>query len=135
MNPPITITGTDHTRLRRLIAQQRDLTEQDAATLAGLSAELDRATVVPDDEIPEGVIRMNSAVELENLTDNSVLNVILAYPEEADIETGRISVLAPLGAGMLGFRAGDEFEWPLPGGTARVRIRKVGPVVDGIDIH
>ena len=49
----------------------------------------------------------------------------LTYPAEADVAAGRISVLAPLGTALLGYREGDEFEWQMPGGLRRLRIEKV----------
>jgi regulator of nucleoside diphosphate kinase len=37
----------------------------------------------------------------------------------------KISLLAPIGAGMLGHRVGDEFEWQVPDGVRRVKVMKV----------
>jgi regulator of nucleoside diphosphate kinase len=68
---------------------------------------------------------MNSTVELEDLEDGEILTYTLVFPENADIESGRISILAPLGMAMLGFKVGDEFEWPVPAGTLRVRVRRL----------
>lgn len=90
-----------------------------------LKAEIERAKIVPVVQLPAGVIAMNSTVELEDLADGEISVYTLVYPELADIEIGQISVLAPLGMGMLGFKVGDEFEWPGPAGILRMRVRKV----------
>jgi regulator of nucleoside diphosphate kinase len=49
----------------------------------------------------------------------------LVFPEQADYEVRRISVLAPIGTAMLGQREGDEFEWVVPDGPVRLRVEKV----------
>jgi regulator of nucleoside diphosphate kinase len=47
------------------------------------------------------------------------------FPEEADIPQGKISILAPLGTAMLGYRVGDTFEWDTPGGKRSIRVMKI----------
>jgi regulator of nucleoside diphosphate kinase len=51
----------------------------------------------------------------------------LVLPRESDAGTGRVSVLAPLGTALLGYRVGDEIEWLMPGGLRRLRIEEVRP--------
>jgi regulator of nucleoside diphosphate kinase len=52
--------------------------------------------------------------------------VTLAYPSDANLEKGRVSILAPVGAALIGLRIGDEIEWPLPSGKHRTyRITSV----------
>lgn len=122
MNLPITISERDAARLRQLVqACAPSSTEH----IQRLKAELDRARIVPGSELPANVIAMNSTVELEDLEDGEILTYTLVFPENADIEAGKISILAPLGMAMLGFKVGDEFEWPVPAGTLRVRVRRL----------
>lgn len=122
MNLPVTISQRDAARLRRLIAA---CAPSNTEHIERLKAELDRARIVPGPELPADVIAMNSTVELEDLEDGEILTYTLVFPENADINAGKISILAPLGMAMLGFRAGDEFEWPVPAGTLRVRVRRL----------
>jgi regulator of nucleoside diphosphate kinase len=49
----------------------------------------------------------------------------LSSPEQADIATGKISVLAPIGTGMLGYEVGDVFEWAVPAGARRLQIKEI----------
>jgi regulator of nucleoside diphosphate kinase len=49
----------------------------------------------------------------------------LVFPDEADGSQGKISVLAPLATGMLGYRVGDTFEWDTPGGKRSIRVVKI----------
>lgn len=120
--PIITISERDALRLRNLIASHAST---DIENLEKLKAELDRAHLVPETELPGNVIAMNSTVELEDLEDGEIMTYTLVFPENADVESGKISILAPLGMAMLGFKVGDEFEWPVPAGTLRVRVRRL----------
>lgn len=125
MNPQIVVTESDARRLRLLVGTDGLRRGPDAASLEWLERELDRARVVSDSEVPEDVITLNSEVELEDLEDGEVDTYTVVLPSEADANRKRVSVLAPLGMGMLGFREGDHFEWPVPSGTARYRVRRL----------
>lgn len=122
MNLPITISERDAARLRQLV---QACAPSNPEHIQRLKAELDRARIVPGPELPANVIAMNSTVELEDLEDGEILTYTLVFPENADIAAGKISILAPLGMAMLGFKVGDEFEWPVPAGTLRVRVRRL----------
>ena len=52
--------------------------------------------------------------------------VTIVYPADANPSEGRISVLSPVGAALLGESEGAEVELPLPhGATRRIRISSV----------
>ena len=51
--------------------------------------------------------------------------LLLVLPRDANVASQRISVLAPLGTALLGYREGDEFEWVMPGGRQRLRVERV----------
>jgi regulator of nucleoside diphosphate kinase len=119
----IIVSDYDERRLRRLLEQP--VIAADSPNVQRLVQELDRADIIPVEEMPEDVVALGSTVELELLDDGDVSTFTLALPHEADISAGRISVLAPIGTGMLGFRVGDVFRWPVPGGSARLRIRRL----------
>ena len=125
MSHSLVISDRDEARLRRMIATRQHIHGTPRDSLAMLAAELDRARILPDTEIPPDIVRLGSTVELEDLSDGEVLVQTLVLPGEADPSRGRISILAPLGTAVLGYRAGDEFRWPVPGGTLHARIRRV----------
>ena len=56
---------------------------------------------------------------------NEEITYRLVFPEQADIDERRISVLAPIGTAMLGQREGDEFQWEVPEGLVRLRVEKI----------
>lgn len=111
--PYIVVTKTDFKRLWRL-AEAHELRDQEVAQ--ELMAELDRARVVEDRRIAEGVIRMGSTVSYES--DHGVRTVTLVFPGEADIAGGRISILTPVGAALLGLSAGQSIVWTARDGKA-----------------
>jgi len=119
----IFITETDRERLQTLIAKQR--VEATGRHVATLQAELDRAVVVQPREVTPDVVTMRSTVELTDLDTGGTETHTLVFPEEADIEQGKLSVLAPIGTAILGCRVGDELEWTVPAGTRRLRVAKV----------
>ena len=119
---PITVSEGDALRLRRMVQASERLP---AENIERLKSELDRARVVPAATLPPDVITMNATVELEDLDDGELMTYTLVYPEHADAAAGRISILAPLGMAMLGYKVGDEFTWPVPAGTLRVRVRRL----------
>jgi len=121
----IIVSDRDARRLRVLIDQALHLGPREREYALRLQGEIDRAEIVPEDKLPEDVIALYSRVELEDLSDGEVSVYTLVFPEEADVTEGKISILAPIGTGMLGFRVGDEFQWDTPGGEMRLKVRKV----------
>jgi regulator of nucleoside diphosphate kinase len=120
----IQLTALDYERLRSLIDSWPDT--RDVAAAQALSDELDRAEVVPAEQIAGNVVTMNSRVVFEDQETAAKREVWLVYPQESDVERGRISVLAPVGSALLGLAVGQTIDWPLPGGQAkRLRIVEV----------
>ncbi len=91
-----------------------------------LEEELNRANILPEDEIPSDVVTMNSRIAFLDLDTKKEQTVTLSYPHEADIESGRVSVLAPVGAALIGLRVGQSIDWPLPERkTRRIQVTSV----------
>jgi regulator of nucleoside diphosphate kinase len=118
----IYITSKDRERLE-VIGQTTEGKDRD--DLADLVDELNRAIVVPAEEIPADVITMNSRARLLDLDKGSAVEYTLVYPAEADFAKGKISIVAPIGAAMIGYREGDEIEWDVPGGRRRFKVEAV----------
>jgi regulator of nucleoside diphosphate kinase len=98
---------------------------RDVEHLDELALELDRAVIVAAEEVPGGVVTMRSRVSIMDESTGERRQLTLVYPLEADIAANRVSVLAPLGTALLGYREGDVVEWKMPGGLRRVRIEAV----------
>jgi len=125
----IYISEADNDRLEQLVFGPRRWRRpgdgRDQEYLRALEAELERAQVVPAAALPQDVVTMRARVRVTDLADGAQRTLTLVFPGEADAAQGKISVLAPLGTALLGYRAGDTVEWQVPGGLRRFRIEAV----------
>jgi regulator of nucleoside diphosphate kinase len=121
----IFITESDKARLRDLVREGRLTSPRDQRHLAELDRELDLAEVLSPGNVMPDVVTMHSTVRVRDLDSGVSMVYTLVFPVEADLDRQRISVLAPIGTALLGFRTGDVFEWATPGGTRRLRIEDV----------
>lgn len=122
---PIIVTDRDASRLRGLLGGQSQASFRDHGHLSQLQSELEGALVLAADEVPAGVVTIDSLVRVVDLDNGQRSALTLVLPHEADVARRRISVLAPLGTALLGFRAGDDVEWSMPGGKRRLHIEHV----------
>lgn len=103
--------------------------EPDQPQLARLLMdEIDRAAIHTADAIPGHIVTMNSHVDFVDETSGVRRSVQLVYPNRADIDAGRISVMTPMGAGLIGMAEGASIDWPdRDGQPHRLRIEQVRP--------
>jgi regulator of nucleoside diphosphate kinase len=121
----IYITSLDKARLDEIIEVAGEFGDHDRNDLDDLARELDRAKVVEPRKVPADVVTMNSQVTLHDLDSDKEMTYRLVFPHNADASSGAISVLAPVGTAILGYREGDVVEWPVPSGIRRLRIERV----------
>jgi regulator of nucleoside diphosphate kinase len=121
----IIVTASDHAELRSLITLTGKVSQRVKWELRLLEKELKRARIVAPDEIPPDVITINSRAELLDLETGERMEFTLVLPADANINDGKISVLAALGTTMLGYRVGDEFVWHVPHGLRRLKVTKL----------
>jgi regulator of nucleoside diphosphate kinase len=120
--PRIVITSRDYERLEALLDS---LPPDGLPHRPALEAELNRAEVVPPEQVPANVVTMNSTVRFTIAQSGEEFTLTLVYPKDAG-GTDRISVLAPVGSALLGLSVGDELDWPIPGGgVSTVRVTGV----------
>lgn len=121
--PAIIVSVTDHHRLLGL-AEAAEGRIPDVASV--LQSEMERAQVVAADEVPANVVRMGSIVEFNS--DAGQRRVTLVYPVEADIAEGRISILTPIGAALIGLSQGQSIAWTARDGRRhRLTVLDVRP--------
>lgn len=91
-----------------------------------LEEELGRASVVAPEALPRDVVGMNSTVKYEEVGSGKQVTVTLVYPHDANLEENKVSVLAPVGAALIGLRTGQEIRWAFPGGKEkRLKVLEV----------
>lgn len=109
------LSELDHARIQGLMRR----TPLSEAQKHALDALLDAADVVPVRAIPPDVVTMNTRLRLQAEGEAAPRDITLCYPEDANAEAGRVSLLSPMGASVLGHRVGGEAEWLLPTGALR----------------
>ncbi|XTZ37314.1 nucleoside diphosphate kinase regulator [Salmonella enterica] len=118
--PAIIINERDAARLDQLLEQpaHANLPIADA-----LNEELDRAQLCAPEAMPKDVVTMNSTVKFRELKSGEEHVRTLVYPSQMTDSANQLSVLAPVGAALLGLRVGDTINWQLPGGaTANLEV-------------
>jgi len=121
----IFITDTDRDRLEKLLLGTRVWSSRDKEHLQALEEELDKAHIVGSRDIPGDVVTMRSQVRVKDMKSGTEMDLSVVFPSEADSEQGKISVLAPVGTALLGYRVGDTVEWKVPGGLRRLKIERI----------
>jgi regulator of nucleoside diphosphate kinase len=112
-------------RLREMLWDAAGSNYRGSHHLEQLQAELERGELVAPHDVPPDVITMNSCVCLVDLDTGEEMTCTLVFPEDADIDQNRISVLAPIGTAMLGYSVGDTIEWPVPEGLRRIQVKEI----------
>jgi regulator of nucleoside diphosphate kinase len=122
---PIVVTRPDLERLRILIETARMRRRWEEVHLLALADELESAEVVEPDAVPSDVVTMRSRVRVLDMVSGEAATYTICYPTEANLDAGRLSVLAPIGTALLGYREGDVIEWPVPAGVRVLKIEKL----------
>lgn len=123
--PSIQITQSDYNKLQELLRGGSFARPPDKSSREALMRELTRAKITPPGEIPPDVITLHSRARLRDLGNGDILELSIVLPDQANLEAGCISILAPLGTAMLGYRKGDVFDWEMPGGQSRFQVEDV----------
>jgi regulator of nucleoside diphosphate kinase len=120
---PIYISSDDNAKLRLLLATA--LYSNSHAAFRKLREELDRAMVIDPAAFPADVVTMNSTVEFEDINTGEIEEYTITFPDNADVDRKRISILAPIGTALIGCRVGDLVKWSTPGGIRHLKVKHV----------
>jgi regulator of nucleoside diphosphate kinase len=112
-------------RLNELIDGLRLSPKANQANLDLLENELYRGVLVDPQDIPHDVITMNSKVSITDTDSGEKMTYTLVFPSAANIAENKLSVLAPLGMALLGYRKGDAIEWPVPSGVRKLKVDEI----------
>lgn len=120
----VVLSEADFDRLNQLTHSRAARQAYGSAT-TGLEWELSRGEVVAPASVPANVVTMNSQVRVRELKGSRSSTYTLVYPRDADVDAGRLSVLAPLGKALLGAKEGDVVEVNAPAGVRKVKIERI----------
>ena len=124
-NRLIMVCDSDVEILSDLVDDMRRSSFRDRQQLEALDQILQAAHVVTPEKLPPDVIRLNSEFSVLDLTSAKRTRYQLVLPENADVASGRISILAPLGSALLGRARGRVIEAQVPRGSRRLQIERV----------
>ena len=121
------ITDQDFITLRDMIAfELRRVEDNDRReNLHYLETLIEQGQVISSRDVPGEIVTMGAWVRLLDLDSQKQFSCTLVYPEQADLEQQRLSVLAPLGTAILGRRVSDTVDWNVPEGVRHLRIEAV----------
>jgi len=106
---------------------QATFNRQDAEELG---AELKKARLVDNEDMPPDVVRLNSSVTVKEELENRVLKLTIVVPEKADIKQKKVSIMSPIGTALIGYRKGSKVSWKVPAGRRTFTILEVSNQVN-----
>lgn len=124
-NSELILREDDYRLLMGYVRGGHDKSRFDPDNAARLLAEMQKARVVKISEFPADVVRINSKVKLRSDNSDKLLEIELVTPEKADIRSRKVSVLAPVGTALIGFRANERVNWWVPAGQRTFTIVEV----------
>jgi regulator of nucleoside diphosphate kinase len=118
----IIVNSRDYAKLTGIISSKPGSSE---AEYRELNEELRNAVLVEPEKMPPDVITMNSKVRFKDIEESEDYIFSLVYPEEADTSKGKLSILAPIGTALLGYRVGDKVKWKVPAGEKTFLVEEI----------
>jgi regulator of nucleoside diphosphate kinase len=123
-NNKLILLKEDYKIMMGLLNHWHGKTVFDRRNAEELHSELKKAKVVGRDEFPHDVVRLNSTVRIK-AEDDEIMEIILVTPEKANIKEKKISIMAPIGTALIGFRQGQKVRWSVPAGRKTFTIIEV----------
>jgi regulator of nucleoside diphosphate kinase len=122
---PIFITENDYQQLVDMIKSFQNIWTKDLKNFEQLQGELHHANVLPSHLIGHDVITMNSVVSVQDIHTGHQFEYQLVFPQDADLDRCKLSVLSPVGTALLGYRVGDQVRWTVPDGERAFEIKRI----------
>ena len=116
------IAKEDHERFFAMLERSRECLTEAEGHLRTLEFDMARARTVPARDIPRNVVALYSWVRLRMSDTRHEITCQLVMSAEADCKCGRISVLSPIGATIIGCRVGETVIVEANGGSREVTV-------------
>lgn len=116
--PPITLLSSDFEKINALISNASS--RESAEVLEYLERELGRADIVEHKDLPSNIVTMHSTVVYSGSESENNRTIKLVYPHEANIDEGKISILTPIGAALIGMHTDEKITWHTPRREERI---------------
>jgi regulator of nucleoside diphosphate kinase len=111
--------------LNSYVKNQHGMQVNEKENFSKLYGEIKKAQIVDPEDFPSNVVRLGSTVKVKDLETKKDLEITIVLPQQADIKQKKISVLAPIGTALIGFRKGRKVSWNVPAGKKDFKIMEV----------
>ncbi len=121
----LVVLKDDYEFLKASLPQYKNSAAFSRESIESLEIELEKARVVERNEFPDDVVRIDSMVMIMDISSGKEMQLRLVLPKDEDPKKKNISVMAPVGTALIGFRKGDVVKWKVPAGEKKFRIKDV----------
>ena len=122
---PVILLKSDFDILNGYVKNMQGMQVNEKENVRKLSGELHKAQLVDERDFPSDVVRLDSTVVIRDLQANRDMTITIVLPQKADIKQKKVSVLAPIGTALIGFRKGSKVSWDVPSGKKDFMIMEV----------
>lgn len=109
----------------KLLKEHLEKSNMSAYNKEKLKTELKEATIYSEADLPSDVVCLKSEARIANTKTGKEFTFKLVMPEEANIKVQKVSVFAPIGIALFGYRTGDSINWEMPDGIQEFKILEV----------
>jgi regulator of nucleoside diphosphate kinase len=125
MNKGLILTTDDYKLLTSYLNGGKGKTAFDRSNAENLHAELKKAKLVTSEDFPLDVVKINSTVRIKAEDREEIMEFMLVTPDKANIKEKKVSIMAPIGTALIGFRKGQQVKWQVPAGKRTFTILEV----------
>jgi regulator of nucleoside diphosphate kinase len=122
---PVILLKNDYEILNGFVKNLQGMQVNEKENFNKLYQEIKKAQVVELDKFPNDIVRLDSTVVIRDLQTKRDMTITIVLPQNADIKQKKVSVLAPIGTALIGFRKGQKVSWEVPSGKKDFKIMDV----------
>lgn len=124
-NQQVILLKNDYELLNEYVKNLHGMQVNEKENYRKLSQELSKAELVSVKDFPKDIVRLDSTVIIKDLQTKRDMTISIVMPQNADIKQRKVSVLAPIGTALIGFRKGQKVSWEVPAGKKDFMIMDV----------
>ena len=122
---PVILLKNDFEILNGYVKNLHGMQVNEKENFSKLYEEIKKAEIVDAANFPSDIVRLNSTVVIKDLKTKRDMTITIVLPQKADIKQKKVSVLAPIGTALIGFRKGQTVSWQVPSGKKDFMIMEV----------
>lgn len=122
---PVILLKKDFDILNGFVKNLQGMQVNEKENFKKLYEELKKAQIVDSENFPGDVVRLNSTVVIKDIQAKREMTITVVLPQHADIKQKKVSILAPIGTALIGFRKGQKVSWEVPSGKKDFMIIEV----------